>query len=126
VKIISFAETTPALLAGRKTCTRRQWNPRYAAQFRPGDLVQAYDKNPRNGGKPVAVIEVLGRPVLSTYLPETDWEAEGFAYMEEEGLTLFGGATPQQVWDQWKAFGGLRGLYEVRFKVVKVQEGATA
>src|SRR3990167_3098984 len=105
MRIISFAETTPALLAGRKTCTRRAWKSSYARQFHFGARVLAYDKSPRAGGKPVAIIELSAWPVLSDKLrlplPLTDWEAEGFAYMEEHGLALFGGATPRQVWDSW-------------------------
>jgi uncharacterized protein YqfB (UPF0267 family) len=58
VKIISFAWTTPQLLAGKKTVTRRDWSDKYARQFRAGDLVQVYDKSPRAGGKRVAVIEI--------------------------------------------------------------------
>ncbi|MBW2053822.1 MAG: ASCH domain-containing protein [Deltaproteobacteria bacterium] len=49
MKIVSFAWTTEALLAGRKTVTRRCWNERYAGRFKSGDLVQAYDRNPSGG-----------------------------------------------------------------------------
>ena len=118
MKIISFAQTTPALLAGRKTCTRRQWNPRYAALFHAGDLVQAYDKNPRNGGKPVTIIQLIQAPYLDTHLLTTDWEAEGFAYMEEHRLTLFNGKTPRQVWEHWREAEALVGYYVVRFKLM--------
>lgn len=58
MKIISFAWTTPQLLRGEKTVTRRDWSDKYARQFRAGDLVQAYDKSPRAGGKRVATIEI--------------------------------------------------------------------
>lgn len=58
MKIISFAWTTKALLEGKKTQTRRFWNDKYAKTFRAGQLIQAYDKNPRAGGKPVAIIRL--------------------------------------------------------------------
>jgi hypothetical protein len=33
---LSFAWTTPALIADRKSCTRRDWSADYAARFRDG------------------------------------------------------------------------------------------
>lgn len=38
---ISFAWTTPALLAGRKTVTRRHWDRRYAGRGEKGAIVPA-------------------------------------------------------------------------------------
>ncbi len=57
--IISFAWTTAALLEGRKTVTRREWTDKHAAKFKPGDLVDAWDKSPRFKGKKVAVIRIV-------------------------------------------------------------------
>ena len=51
VKIISFAWTTPALLAGRKTVTRRDWSDRYALLFHADDFVAGYNRSPRHGGR---------------------------------------------------------------------------
>ena len=51
---ISFSWTSAALLAGHKTVTRRDWDADYARRFRAGREVIAYDKLPRNGGKPIA------------------------------------------------------------------------
>lgn len=59
MKIISFAKTTAALLAGHKSVTRRYWNPRHALSFKPGEIVQAWDKSPRFGGKMVAEIKIV-------------------------------------------------------------------
>ena len=58
MKIISFAWTTPQLLARKKTVTRRDWNDGYARQFKTADMIQAYDKSARNGGKRVALIKI--------------------------------------------------------------------
>ena len=115
--IISFAETIEALLDGRKTCTRRSWRSIHADKFYAGQMVDAYNKNPRNGGKPVAIIRILRSPYLSADLPDSDWEAEGFAYMSEHGLTLFGGKTPEEVWSEWSKPYGMAGLWVVRFEL---------
>ena len=119
MKIISFAETTVALLAGRKTCTRRQWTRRHALQFRQDEIVQAWDKSPRAGGRRVALLQLLSSPVLDPAVPESDWEAEGVAFMEEHRLTLFKGATPRQVWESWARPNGTAGLWVVRFKLME-------
>jgi len=62
MKIISFAWTTQALLKGKKTVTRRDWNDKYAKSFHKDDIVQAYDKNPRSGGKKIAEIILTAEP----------------------------------------------------------------
>lgn len=62
MRIISFAWTTPALLAGRKTCTRRDWTYGYAANFALGEEVAAYDRSPRAFGQRVATIRLTALP----------------------------------------------------------------
>src|SRR4030042_4067445 len=103
MKIISVAWTTEALLAGRKTCTRRGWKDRWAEGCRSGDLVAAYDRQPRYGGHQVALIKLLESPYKQSTkdAPEEDYEREGFAYMEEHGLTV-GGLVPRMFWRAWK------------------------
>lgn len=111
MKIISFAWTTPALLAGRKTCTRRDWNADYARRFKSGELVQAYDKNPRAGGKKVGIIRLVGEPYYSDIMPEDDYDAEGLAWMEEQDLMVPVEDVkskkklpmhPRRFWEAWK------------------------
>lgn len=84
-RIISFAWTTDALLADRKSVTRRDWAAKTAAGFKQGDLVQAYNRSPRNGGERVGYIEIAQDPYLENLNKMTgdDFEAEGFAYLEE-------------------------------------------
>jgi hypothetical protein len=115
VKIISFAWTTPALLAGRKKVTRREWSKDYAQRFKAGDLVAAYDKNPRNGGKQIATIRLTHDPYLerTDQMPGSDYEDEGLKYFEEQGL-LFRGMTPQTFWRNWKAAKTL--VWVIRFE----------
>jgi len=117
--IISFAWTTGALLALRKRCTRRRWNDAYARRFKTGMEVQAYDRSPRIGGIPLAVIRLTCDPYLELtgQMPETDYEAEGLAWIEEKGL-LIRGKHPWQFWREWKAAN--EEVYVVRFQEVKV------
>lgn len=120
MKIISFAWTTPALLARHKTCTRRDWNKEYAKRFMRGELAQAYNNSPRIGGKPVGIIMLTQSPYpeWSNDIPASDWKAEGFEYLTEIGATVHG-LTPRQVWDDWKQRP--RVLWVVRFELREVK-----
>lgn len=127
MKIISFAYTTAALLAGKKTVTRRYWNPRQALGFKPGDIIQAWDKSPRFGGRKVAEIEIISVEQQSMgQAPDSDFEKEGFVYMcenkipiEKKGNKLI--YPDWQYWLEWKNTDET--IYEmpyvVRFKVIK-------
>lgn len=104
MKIISFAWTTPQLLDGSKTCTRRHWNDRYANTFRVGDRVKAYDKNPRAKGKWVATIEITAvyKERLDR-MPEADVDAEGGRWINAEEFAAmmceaYGIAPSAEVW----------------------------
>lgn len=116
---ISFSWTTPALLAGRKTRTRRQWKLSHAQSFNAGDLVAAYDKSPRIGGKKVAIIRLTKEPYFTnTYdLTDEDWELEGFAYLSSIGATV-NGKSPEQFWDDWKA--AMLILSTIDFELVEI------
>jgi hypothetical protein len=107
MKIISFAYTTPALLAGAKTVTRRDWKPEYALRFKSGDVCLAYDKSPRFGGKPVAKIILIGDPYQENtkIAPATDYEAEGFAWLKEHGIKVVGKYEVDMLWKVWKMDG---------------------
>jgi len=54
------------LLRGKKTVTRRDWNDKHAQlfinAFRKGQLIEAYDKSPRHGGRKVANIRLIEKP----------------------------------------------------------------
>lgn len=124
MKIISMAYTAPAVIARRKTVTRRQWNDRYAKTFRAGEIVAAYDKSPRFGGKKIAEIELTHAPYKMplSQMPDDDYEAEGFAYLHETGTA----APPSSgfrdfsmsSFETWRASGG--DVWVVRFQVVSV------
>ena len=114
---ISFVENLEPLLAGVKTVTRRDWKPKYAARFHKGDLVIAYDKMPYHGGKRVALLKLTHDPYLesTSKLPEEDYVNEGFAFMEEQGLTV-NGEHPGVFWFRWMSEP--EDLFVIRFKVV--------
>lgn len=117
--IISFAWTTPALLAGAKTCTRRDWSNNYAKLFKKGQLVAAYDKSPRIGGKHIATIRLTHDPYqqLTCDTPQADWEREGFAYLTSIGAKC-GALTPLQLWETWMTTA--EELWVIRFQLVAV------
>lgn len=119
MKTISFAWTTPALLAGRKTCTRRQWKDHYARTFRQGEMVAAYDRQPRYGGKHVATIRLTADPIKqsSRQAPEDDYQAEGFDYLAEIGAKV-DGLDPYLLWRVWRMTD--IGLWVVRFELVEI------
>ena len=123
MKIISFAWTTPALRAGRKTVTRRHWDPKYALRFHQGDRVLAYDRSPCIGGRPVAEIELTADPTweANAAMPDSDYEAEGYAYMHEQAQLPR--ALPQDIaspelFRAWQRGGEWN--WVVRFKLIRL------
>jgi len=118
MKIISFAWTTAALLAGQKTCTRRKWDDGYASNFWERDYIQAYDRSPRYGGKRVAVIQLTCKPYKEAlcHVPDSDWYTEGFEYLTNIGAKV-NGIAPQQLWEEWKRTKAK--IWVIRFEVIK-------
>jgi hypothetical protein len=120
MKIISFSRTTAALLARRKSVTRRLWKDTHAARFSPGELVQAWSASPHRGGERVGVIRIKSVTREPTHqIPDSDWEAEGFAFMQERGINVEAELSCSQLWEQWRSDRRLL-TYVVRFEVVKV------
>lgn len=119
MKLISFAWTTPAIIALRKSVTRREWDPDYAARFSKGELVTGYDRSPRFRGKPICKIRLEQAPQRqwSNHVLPADWEAEGFAYLESIGARC-GKSSPREIWEQWNAEPVL--LYVVRFTITEL------
>lgn len=108
MKIISFAWTTQALIDGKKTVTRRDWNDKYAKTFKKGDWVQAYDKNPRSGGKRIGIIEITETPYKQWLHEVTDADE-----IKEGGLWGSGKAYQE-------AMGEDRELWVIEFKFNKI------
>jgi hypothetical protein len=119
MKIISFSWTTPAVKARRKSVTRRDWDRGYAQSFQKGELVQAYDRSPRVGGKRFGTIRILEKPYVESTdeIPDSDWEGEGFAYLESIGASI-DGTTPRGLWESWKLTPIFR--WVIRFEIVEI------
>ncbi len=118
MKIISFAYTTDALLAGEKTVSRRYWTDNHANRFQPGELVQAWDKRPSFGGKKVAEIKIIAvYKENMVNAPDEDYEKEGFAYMLKNGMKCAGEETTMAYWRAWK--GTREDVWVVRFELVR-------
>lgn len=123
--IISFAWTTPALVMGYKTVTRRDWSPSHAAKFKAGMVLDAWNYSPRvvsRNPHKVATIRLTCDPYLelSSVIPDKDWYAEGFEYAMEHELRFERKTTAREVWDFWKANPHYQ--WVVRFEVVEVVE----
>lgn len=114
---ISFGWTAPAFIARQKTVTRRDWKPAHAARFKTGQKFCATDRASFLGGKPIGAGRLLQAPYLelSSEIPYSDWQAEGFEYLTQIGA-LVNGMTPKALWDLWHTEPRL--LYVVRYEVV--------
>ncbi len=128
MRIISFGWTWPALLAEgplQKTVTRRAWDGDYAKCFKAGDIVQAYDKSPRFNGKKIATLRLTVDPYYEAVsdMPDGDYEAEGFAYLDAN-RGLLPKKMPYDVsragFDAWRRTG--ERLWVVRFENVSSKE----
>lgn len=122
--ILSFAWTTPALLSGHKTMTRRDWTHAHAAKFTVGRLVDAWDRSPRTGkGRKVATIRITREPHMewSSDLTEYDVEREGFNWLRAHGEWV----QVEQIISAWRAERRL--LWVIEFELVEVlpQTGGT-
>jgi hypothetical protein len=86
--VLTFSWMTDALLAGRLTAARREWGPAYRRHFTAGTRVGAYDVDPQRGGSHLATLRLTQDAVLEpvSQIPDSDYEAEGFAYFAEHGL----------------------------------------
>ncbi len=117
MKEISFNWTVTAFLSGHKTATRREWKDSYAKTFKKGELVAAYDKQRRFGGKRIGIIKLTKDPYKQSTaeLTEDDWYAEGMDVLEGEGR-LVDGLMPSMFWLNWQRDPKM--LWVVKFKVV--------
>lgn len=114
---ISFNWTATAFLAGAKTVTRRDWKDSYAKTFKKDELVAAYDKQRRFGGKRIGTIQLTKDPYKQSTAELTieDWYAEGMYVLEGEGR-LIKGVMPDVFWLNWITKPEV--LWVINFKVV--------
>ena len=120
MKIISFAWTTDAIKARRKKSTRRDCGDTYASLFHKGELVQAWDRDPRVGGQRIGTIRLTADPYKESanQMSVFDWEDEGFAYMTEIGK----GEAIKRIWE--KLMNSPKQLWVVRFEIVDIYPAA--
>lgn len=132
--IISFGWTAAALLAREKTSTLREWDDRYAARFRKGQVVDAWDRSPRAHGHKIGTLELTEAPELIQVRDlrnahELHWVAEGFAYFhqhpEHMPKTIWGHKTTG--WDfsakwfaEWIDDNGDRPFWLVKFQILEL------
>lgn len=123
--IVSFAWTTPALVAGFKTCTRREWSNRTISTalgaLHGAFVVDAYDRSTRQRGQPVARIKITSVHA-SRLCPSDDWFNEGFEWLTRYGISLHG-VTPRAIWQDFQTRPSEeQPLTVVRFEVVRLTE----
>jgi len=131
-RIIAFAWTTPALLAGAKTCTRRDWDPAYAQSFKEGQEVFAYNRSPRARGVHVATLRLTQKPRYEPLvdMPDSDYDCEGFRWYSNhpESLTKTVEGMPRNHFIEkvcsWEGFLRWRhsgeSMYTVRFELLDI------
>ena len=119
--IISFAWTTDAFIAHRKTCTRRSWNDYYAARFRKGQIHDAWDRSPRFFGHKVGQFRLTQTPFQqnTSLMTEIDYEIEGLKWMEEQGLAIRK-MHPRKFFEEWKAADET--VWVVKFEPISIDE----
>ncbi len=102
MKEISFNWTVTAFLSVHKSVTRRDWKDSYAKTFKKGEIVAAYSKQRRFGGKKIGLIKLTQDPTKESTatLTEDDWFAEGMNILESEGR-LINGVHPGIFWFNW-------------------------
>jgi hypothetical protein len=112
--ILAFSKTTEALLAGRKSVTRREWGDRHyenvkrkfddaTAKGEPFHM-QAWSASPHRGGKQIGKVVITSLTREPTRdIPDSDWEAEGFEYMEHNGIDVGPDQACVELWNQWRS-----------------------
>lgn len=142
---ISFNWTAPAVRAKAKTTTLRQWATSHAQHFHEGDIVDAWDRSPRQHGQRFGRVLLTARPqlgIIRTHVlassagPEHDdetltealWRSEGFAYFHEHPehrpSKLFGKSTAGidfgiKWFEEWCLEHYADPFYLVRFTVLE-------
>ena len=118
--IISFAWTTSAFMAKRKTCTRRDWDDNYALRWKKDSVHQAVNRQLRYGGKFIGKIRLTETPYkeLTSNAPLSDYYAEGFDYLQLNGHKV-NGMTPNELWVEWQCLNPVE-LWVVRFEILEV------
>ena len=104
---ISFAWTTPAVVLGIKTETRRDWKPKTIQLARKAmeakTPVVAWSKAAYRGGLPFGMIRIVDLidQEDSSKISGDAFAAEGFEYLSAIGAEFQKGWTALDVWNFW-------------------------
>lgn len=135
--IVAFARTTAALIAGEKSVTRREWSGNHhdkvlkkllAAQAsgERGLLMDAWSAGPHRKGVRVGKICLLTLSREKTAdIPDGDYAAEGFAYMDRHGINVDKDLSCEQLWRLWRQ-NPTKITSVLRFELVGVEPGVKA
>jgi len=97
------------------------WTP----TFKKGEIIAAYDKQRRFGGRKIGLIKLTQTPYKQSTaeLTEEDWFDEGMHVLESEGKTFPSRTgnpkdveSPTEFWERWKSEP--KELWVIRFKIV--------
>jgi hypothetical protein len=122
MRIISFAWTTPAVVMKVKSVTRRTWDSKYAKTFYKGEVLQAWDKSPRYGGKKFGEIQLVEQPYQQNMInaPDSDYILEGFEFMAANNIKCGKFIPTPAYWRAWKASREI--VWVVRFQILNITD----
>ena len=121
-KWLSFGWLTPAVLAGQKTLSLRDWGPVEAYSWKRAQLAYCYDDDPDKGGNRVALLRISHTPYkrLTNKLRNSEFYASGLMYAQSMGLRHPKGLTPEQIWSKIKESSVE--LWVVRYRVEQIYD----
>jgi len=83
-----------------------------------GRIHDAYDRQPRFGGRKIGTFTIIAmkKEHMST-MPDEDYEREGFKFMEENRIEIWG-KEPRQAFEDWRETDDT--LWVVDFEITSV------
>lgn len=121
-KELSFTWMTPALQTGNKTVTRRNWHSHEQNIYKKDDIVVAMDKKRNEGGNDIALIKIMeSRLEYPQNVPESDYVAEGFEYLDLHPEMLQERNSDFALWQTWEQYRkSYSPMFLLRFTVLHV------
>lgn len=121
-KWLDFGWLVRPMLEGQKTITLRDWGTIEGVQWQHGELFFAYDGDPVEGGRRLALCRVMQVPFedFTAGLTMADYHKLGFSYAMANQLTAPSGRTALEIWED--LIVNPRRLWLLRFKVERIFE----